>query len=336
MTKFTQLKIATWNCRGFKSGADFLKTFISEQNLDIILLQETWLHSFEDNLVSNLLNTHAGISRSAMDCKQRMRGRPFGGTAILWKKTLSPFINLVPGDDPRILCINLNLNEDTTTIANVYLPTADCPFEQSEYFGKLASLYSATNAPNVIIAGDFNCDPSKHRSYNEFSNLCDTLGLKIIDTSTLCQDTYTYYNESLNAFSWLDHVVASENLVSRLNSVTVSSSTPSDHLILQFNMELANSVLKSVTIDLGKNICWRNAKEATLKKYYQETEISLSKLLYETNDDSKRDASKLYQNIVQSLSDAEKRSSIKMRRSKRDTPGWNLSCEQRLKAINLQ
>ena len=54
---------------------------------DILLLQETWLYNFEHNVFNNVLPNCQYYAISAMDqAEVRLKGRPFGGTAVVWHK----------------------------------------------------------------------------------------------------------------------------------------------------------------------------------------------------------------------------------------------------------
>ena len=85
MKKNTSLiNIASWNMKSFKNNSSFVANQL--QNCEIILLQETWLHHFEENLAHNFHPDFNGTSVSSMPSGTLIRGRPYRGTAILWNK----------------------------------------------------------------------------------------------------------------------------------------------------------------------------------------------------------------------------------------------------------
>ena len=54
---------------------------------DILLLQETWLHNFQFNEFTNVLNNCNYHAVTAMDKADIGRvGRPFGGCAFVWHR----------------------------------------------------------------------------------------------------------------------------------------------------------------------------------------------------------------------------------------------------------
>ena len=52
-----------------------------------------------------------------------MIGRPYGETAILYKKTLADHISLVQTDESRLTGITISTRHGPTLILNVYMPT---------------------------------------------------------------------------------------------------------------------------------------------------------------------------------------------------------------------
>jgi len=191
MTSNFMLKFATWNCRGLRSEIPHLKSKILQNDLDIIFVQETWLQPFENNIVSDLLSDYDGHSISAMESGKPVCGRPYGGTAILWKKTLGPYISIANNDDPRLPCMVPSCCDEKIVLLNCYLPTADAPLKQSEYFTKIVLLFELSEASKIICAGNFNCDPIKHSSYYELNSICENAGLVISEVRLLPASTVT-------------------------------------------------------------------------------------------------------------------------------------------------
>ena len=51
-----------------------------------------------------------------------LRGRPFGGLAILWRKSLGPLCTVTLTDDSRLMQIDVKINSQIITLLNLYLP----------------------------------------------------------------------------------------------------------------------------------------------------------------------------------------------------------------------
>ena len=78
------MKIISYNCRGFKQrNYNYILDLFSA--CDILLLQETWLYSFQVSSITNLLPDslcHAVPSMSDDDIGRQ--SRPYGGVTIIW------------------------------------------------------------------------------------------------------------------------------------------------------------------------------------------------------------------------------------------------------------
>ena len=131
-----------------------------------------------------------GISVSAMNSKIPSKGRPYGGTAILWKKTLANLIATHDCHDPRLSAVTVTLTSENNSllIINCYFPTADKPDEQSEYLGKISSIVENSSSSCYVICGDFNISPSSS-NFLELKQLAHDLGLVILDVEKLSPDS---------------------------------------------------------------------------------------------------------------------------------------------------
>src|SRR5438132_11607503 len=89
----TALNIETFNMVGFSNGASMLQDLCL--NHQIIALQESWLSnedSFKLTLICKDFN-HRSVSPMTNRLEEGLlRGRPFGGIALMWNKSLDPFV----------------------------------------------------------------------------------------------------------------------------------------------------------------------------------------------------------------------------------------------------
>ena len=84
-----RLRIASYNSDGFGDGKpEFIKNFlIDELKCDLILIQEHWLHKYQFWRIKNIDFSYDVWAKSGMPHNSFIAGRPFGGTAIMTKKT---------------------------------------------------------------------------------------------------------------------------------------------------------------------------------------------------------------------------------------------------------
>ena len=86
--KLKGLSIVSYNCRGIKNPIVDIKKLC--EAYEIIFLQETWITKQNLDFLSIISDHHYSFGYSSIDeCDELRKGRPCGGTAILWKKELS-------------------------------------------------------------------------------------------------------------------------------------------------------------------------------------------------------------------------------------------------------
>ena len=64
------------------TNQDCIGKLINEQDIDVLFLQETWLLEEQHDIIGNI------TAQPGVDSGKQLQGRPSGGTAILWRKTL--------------------------------------------------------------------------------------------------------------------------------------------------------------------------------------------------------------------------------------------------------
>jgi len=126
----------------------------------------TMLHNVHPDFHSHAL--------SAVDLSSRMLiGRPYGGTAIMFRKNFADKIHVCYTNVSRITAVVVDTDAGPMLVANVYLPTNYGDLDSLELYidclSKLQALIVDTNTAHVIVAGDFNCSVGS-RFYNELSN----------------------------------------------------------------------------------------------------------------------------------------------------------------------
>ncbi len=160
----TNVKITSYNLHGFDIGLPFLKTLCSE--FDFILVQEHWLLSSQLFKLGSVDNDFSFFAISAMDHKSQcgiLKGRPFGGVGILWRKKFGNLVEVINKDtEGRALTVkfNCNINEKCLLITCVYFPCSDTPANYKASVGPVHAYITDVleSFPNSLhlIAGDFN------------------------------------------------------------------------------------------------------------------------------------------------------------------------------------
>jgi len=88
------VKILSLNCHGFNLSTAFWYLSRISANVDVILLQQTWLSdavsSKIDDALPKFLVFHSSAMEYKLSCSIRC-GRPYGGTAVLIRKQLADY-----------------------------------------------------------------------------------------------------------------------------------------------------------------------------------------------------------------------------------------------------
>ena len=216
------------------------------ERCDILFLQETWLCKQELDMLSTIhCDFYARGVSSMDDCEGIRVGRPYGGLGILWRKSLGQSCNVKPLDDPRLLLLEITLNnEQCLLLLNVYLPYDDGS-NLEEYQMYLAKVSTYLDGIYSAAFGDFNGNiiSNNHRFGKELVQFCENESLVMSDYITGDKNMFTYYSDSHDTVAWLDHMVSTHNLHSLIRRVWVDNTlVTADHfpLFVEISLEGLN------------------------------------------------------------------------------------------------
>jgi len=283
----TNLVVATFNCRSVKSSLAEIRQLCDQS--DIVLLQEHWLLPNELDYLSNIHPDFLSHATSAVDLSQGLLvGRPYGGTAVLYRKRLMPSIVSVETFDPRVCAIQIATNLGPVLLLCVYMPTDEGNNDSMENFiatcAKVSALIAECDAAHRIVAGDFNCQPGS-RYYSIFQKLVDDNNLCQTDQNRL-SNVFTYCNDAGTASSWIDHVLCSQGLDNVVSNIFIGVDyISSDHkpLAVSFSLVVDNTLRK----DSNENVVfpcsvtdWSKADAASILNYHSTINALLSEVHY--------------------------------------------------------
>ena len=104
------IKLTSFNCQGVKSSVGCIKRLCV--SADIIALQETWLLPHDLQFLSNICDDFASTGTSAVDTSAGiLRGRPYGGVALLWRKSVFTSVSVIQCSSVRLTAIKVQLLE---------------------------------------------------------------------------------------------------------------------------------------------------------------------------------------------------------------------------------
>jgi len=121
------LSICSYNMHGFNTGLPFLKQLCDGN--DIIFLQEHWLQDSQLTDFNAVDSRFLAYGKSSMDkcvASGFLRGRPFGGVAVMWCKELSTAISHCESDaDGRIVMLKIDHGDLKLVVFGVCFPCND-------------------------------------------------------------------------------------------------------------------------------------------------------------------------------------------------------------------
>ena len=214
-----------------------------------------------------------------MDTSSLIRGTPYGGCAILYRKWLAPCITRHELNSNRFCSITIDSNSFKSLLICVYLPTNYNSSQSNDYFletiGELKGYVNSMFFDNLIIAGDFNVDFSRSNVTNRYLNsFMSNLNLVASDVQPKFGIKYTYRRDDGLAFSWPDHVLTFSHHSQAIRDIRCWESVDnfSDHLPLEFSVNLdvtGNSgfVPKSHNASLSPCTNWNKVTAADIEKY---------------------------------------------------------------------
>ena len=284
------IHIVSYNCRGWNSGQIAVCELL--QSCDICLIQEHWL--FHDQL--NLLNIDSNllfVGVSAMDSSKLLLGRPYGGCAILFRRSLISCISRLDSPSKHFCAVRLQDNAGSTTlIVCVYLPFSDGSSESSNEFlvtlGELEGFIDRYSSDYLIIAGDLNVD--FNRTSVNCQNLVDFMNdLHLVSADQLSASgiAYTYMRDDGHAYSWPDHFLSYHSHAHRLSDFRTldSGSNLSDHspLFCSYSVDLTSasppSIPSSFTTPSRLHVAWHKASPDNFSSYCKAVSDHLPRLL---------------------------------------------------------
>ena len=111
----------------------------------------------------------------------------------------------------RIMGLVLKTTSLKYALLNVYLPyeqsTAQCLLDYQSRLNDLTNYIGDGCFDEIVIMGEFHCDPNKGRFLRELRSMANRHSLLCCNVDALPASTYTYISQNQSATcSWLDHI----------------------------------------------------------------------------------------------------------------------------------
>ena len=285
-------KIGSFNCKHF--NGPFKAEYVSSlmMKCDFLCLQEHHLFESEFFKFEGLSQPSVMYTAtSAMDPRTFVRGRKYGGTAILWKGNLQWTVTPIKTVSKRLAALIVTLpNDNNLLIYCVYMPCDDgCRganlSEYQDVLGEISVICQTHNIDAFCISGDFNTDVSRNNPQTkELLNFCDRENLCLLKYDDISSVDYTF-ESACGARSCIDHVVVTENLMDCVGKYwsLYDVDNTSDHMpiFVEFNFDCEYlSAVRQETLNSGSHRCnWYKAKACDIAKYKSCLDSKLNRFL---------------------------------------------------------
>ena len=245
------------NTDGWSDNKAQTLNFVMEtHNINFCFLQEHM--QLEKNLykVHNKFENFCAFSIPASKTNSRIsKGRPSGGLAILYRKSLEQFVSEIRiPDSKRVQALHFKYKESAYVFINVYLPNdPQCDnFCDNELLQTLNDINFVFNkydeSVNFILSGDMNCDFSRNtRFVDTVQTFMLEHNLVTIWNKFPCNFTYTHHvpnNAGVYSFSTIDHIMVKDDFIDKCidGCVLHLGENLSKHEILYMKFKLDSSI----------------------------------------------------------------------------------------------
>ena len=266
--------------QGFSMSSELCRTCC------VIFVQEHWLLPNNLDCLSNLDDNFTAVATcsSAMDDvlgKGILRGRPFGGVAILVDNKLMNNFKLLHKSE-RLIAVKIK----NCLFINIYFPVNAGNSNAYDdillgIIGNIENIINDYNDCNVVLGGDFNLQFVGELSCRAiFNDFVKSSGLKLCDSKVIGPTRFTYLSEGNNCKSFIDHFFVDGALFEKVQSAEIidSGMNLSDHLplLLQFSDSLLDTRVREVhkNVKSGR-IRW---DKSDLDAYYCATNVYLGQI----------------------------------------------------------
>ena len=261
----TNLNIFSYNSRGFdKIKQSFCQELIHREdpNCSIICNQENFILKGNEHLIQQSLPEHHLSFKQAK--KDHFNGRPDNGMFIAIPAKLKPYVTDVSPINQRIQALIIRATAYRILLLNVYFPT-DCKTFNGTIDDKLENILVETkniiqvhNCETVLLAGDFNYDPSRNNDrVRRMETFLEELLLKSCWSKFDVDFTHEHIINGRSYTSTLDHFLYNQKLSNAITNVCTihHPSNTSDHcpILCQINVDIKCESNRSEKRQSGKN-----------------------------------------------------------------------------------
>lgn len=249
-----EFSLLSFNLHGFSQGENFLKDICENIKYDMISIQEHWLTPVNMVKLKSFSCQYLVYGKSAMESAISagfLRGRPFGGAAIMLNKKYGSLVKQVVLEDRFVLIVI-----GDCVFVNVYMPNDDGSEESlstaSDVLAAISDVLVTLQGKSLFIMGDFNVNLNSKSNHakllNDFLSVFDVVAGDQV-AAEACQSgaqiiydnhMYTFCNEKRGIFTKIDYICFPKSLMTAVKSYCTIDSplNNSDHVPLSASLDM--------------------------------------------------------------------------------------------------
>ena len=227
----------------------------------IVCLQETWLWSFESNVIDCLVPNYVSFVRCSdmndnISNFQVPRGK--GGIAIMWPKSFGKYMKRLEDGNERVQAVKMQVGEARLCIINAYLPTLNLPSSRENYQEMLDVVHHIIDryspSHKIILCGDLNGSLLQSRSNPHDGMLKEFVQEHGFHLDSGFGVTPTFFGHS-GASSQIDYVLADDpDLILSVNISQQSPINMSSHVSIKASLSIYQDQLRT---EKRKNVSYQ-------------------------------------------------------------------------------
>jgi len=221
------------------------------------------------------------IGVSGFDNSDILVGRPFGGCAIMWRKSINAHLTVVDTNSRRLCALRVCNDAVKLLLVTVYMPFEDANSNQTrveEFLSSVEYLSNQNKNCTVIIGGDFNVDFSRDSYHTDLLNkFCTDNNLYPGVRHSACRVDYTY-QFNMSRFCVLDHfILPGVFFDTAVDSLYTEHSVDnrSDHEPLFLRLKIPSCFTSCSNKVFTKKIAWHKANLKHIADYRSAVQANL-------------------------------------------------------------
>lgn len=274
------LNFMSFNCRGYNESKRAYILYLLTM-CDVLFIQEHWLSDSQLSIFNSINSDFVSCGVSGFGNDDVLRGRPFGGCAILWRKNINAVFSVLNTDSRRVCSVLIDNHVHKVLCFNVYLPYEVDDVAEEEFNFQLraiANIIEEYSDAYAIVAGDFNVDLARNWHHTDLLNeFCDEMDLWPVIKHKCSKLDYTYHFNMLR-FHAIDHFIVSRGLFDgAINSYFAlhDVDNTSDHSPIRMQLSLSVERIKLTPRQRVPKPAWHNASDIDIAMYNKELHHNL-------------------------------------------------------------